>query len=126
MEHTGHWQAADILEETPPESGYPPLGEFLRALAESRLLGEHELRPVLAEHPGLGEGGTPALVAGLTGRGFPARSWNVSGSTPLASTAGFAASDRPAETSFPPRSWYSSTAHGSRSMTSSSRLPTFP
>jgi response regulator RpfG family c-di-GMP phosphodiesterase len=70
MEHTGHRQAADILEETPPEGGYPPLGEFLRALAESRLLGEHELRPVLAEHPGLGEGGTPALVAGLTSRGL--------------------------------------------------------
>ena len=70
MENTGHWQAVDVLEAAPPTSGHPPLAQFLRALADSGLLNAHDLQPVLAECPALGENDTPALVSELTARGL--------------------------------------------------------
>ena len=49
----------------------------------------------------------------------------VSGKAPLLRIAEVASSEVPTDTIFPPRDWYSSTTHGSRSTISTSRVFTF-
>ncbi len=71
MNSTGNWRTANVLEAIPARSGHRPnLEEFLQRLTESRLVGEHELLPFLADRPDLGEDDASLLAEALVAHGL--------------------------------------------------------
>ncbi len=71
MERTGNWRTGNALEEPPARAPHQPtLDEFIQGLTESRLVGEHELLPFLADRPDLGEHDAPLLAEALVAHGL--------------------------------------------------------
>jgi response regulator RpfG family c-di-GMP phosphodiesterase/serine/threonine protein kinase len=71
MDRTGNWRTGNVLEELPVRATHSPsLEEFLQNLTESRLVGEHELLPFLADRPELGEQDAPLLAEALVAHGL--------------------------------------------------------
>jgi response regulator RpfG family c-di-GMP phosphodiesterase/serine/threonine protein kinase len=71
MDRTGNWRTGNVLEELPARAAHSPtLEEFLQNLNESRLVGEHELLPFLADRPELGEQDAPLLAEALVAHGL--------------------------------------------------------
>jgi response regulator RpfG family c-di-GMP phosphodiesterase/serine/threonine protein kinase len=71
MDRTGNWRTGNVLEELPVRATHnPSLDDFLQNLTESRLIGEHELLPFLADRPELGEQDAPLLAEALVAHGL--------------------------------------------------------
>jgi response regulator RpfG family c-di-GMP phosphodiesterase len=71
MERTGNWRTSNVLDELPAQTAHgTSLEQFLQNLTESKLVGEHELPPFLAERPDLGEDDAPLLADALVARGL--------------------------------------------------------
>jgi response regulator RpfG family c-di-GMP phosphodiesterase len=70
MDRTGNRRTGNVLEELPTRAAHSPtLEQFLQNLNESRLVGEHELLPFLADRPELGEQDAPLLAEALVAHG---------------------------------------------------------
>jgi response regulator RpfG family c-di-GMP phosphodiesterase/serine/threonine protein kinase len=71
MDRTGNWRTGNVLEELPARTAHTlTLDEFLQNLTESRLIGEHELLPFLADRPELGDQDAPLLAEALVAHGL--------------------------------------------------------